>query len=444
MKSKSRKIRVVTLGCPKNIVDSEVLLKQLETNRIKLIPEYSNEQADTVIINTCGFILDAKQESIDTILEYAREKERGNIQNLYVIGCLSELYKDDLRSGIPEVDRFFGVNDLEEIVNNLGLDYRKELVGERHLTTPGHYAYLKISEGCDRTCAFCAIPLIRGHQVSKPVEEVVSEAEKLADKGVKEIILIAQDLTWYGIDRYKEQKLKDLLTALFPINGIAWIRLHYAYPARFPLDILPLIQGNEKICSYLDIPVQHINETVLQRMRRGTTKNEILNLLADIRKEVPGIALRTTLLTGHPGETDSAFHELERFVIDARFDRLGIFTYSHEEGTYGHHYYRDEVPEKIKLARKNRIMEIQQNISGELNNHKIGALMNVIIDRQEGDYYVGRTEYDSPEIDNEVLIEKDDLELMAGEFYPVRITAADEFDLYGKVEGRGSCVRFKK
>lgn len=437
MKSKPRKIKVVTLGCPKNVVDSEVLLKQLETNRVKLIPEDSNEQADTVIINTCGFILDAKEESIDTILHYAREREKGTIRDLYVIGCLSELYKDELRSGIPEVDRFFGVNDLEKIIINLGLDYRKELVGERHLTTPEHYAYLKISEGCDRTCAFCAIPLIRGNHISRSIEDVVREAERLADKGVREIILIAQDLSWYGIDLYKKQKLNDLLAALIPLNGIEWIRLHYAYPARFPLDILPLIRENEKICSYLDIPVQHINDTVLQRMRRGTTKSEILNLLSVIRKEVPGIALRTTLLTGHPGETDRAFDELEKFVADARFDRLGVFTYSHEEGTYGYQHYRDEVPEEIKLSRKNRLMEIQQHISRELNSSKTGELIKVMIDRREGNYYIGRTEHDSPEIDNEVLIEANERELQTGAFYRVRITEAGEFDLYGEVEESG-------
>ncbi len=434
MKSKPRKIRVVTLGCPKNVVDSEILLKQLENNRVQLIPEHSNAQADTVIVNTCGFIQDAKEESIDTILHYAREREKGNIRNLYVIGCLSELYKNDLRSEIPEVDHFFGVNDLQEIMNNLGLDYRKELVGERSLTTPDHYAYLKISEGCDRSCAFCAIPLIRGRHISRSIEEIAGEAGRLADKGVKEIILIAQDLSWYGIDRYKKQKLYDLLTALMPLDGIEWIRLHYAYPARFPFDILPLIRENAKICSYLDIPVQHIDDTVLQRMRRGTSKKEILDLLDVIRKEVPGIALRTTLLTGHPGETDEAFGELEKFVADARFDRLGVFTYSHEEGTYGYQHYRDEVPEKIKLSRKNRIMEIQQNIARELNSQKTGKLFKVLIDKQEGNYWIGRTEHDSPEIDNEVLMKENNRELKSGEFYRVRITRAEEYDLYGAVE----------
>ena len=434
MKSKPRKIKVVTLGCPKNVVDSEVLLNQLHSNKVKLVPESSSEQPDTVIINTCGFILDAKEESIDTILHYARERGKGNIRDLYVIGCLSEIYKEELRSGIPEVDHFFGVNDLRDILQKLELDYRKELMGERYLTTPGHYAYLKISEGCDRSCAFCAIPRIRGQHISRPVEDVVRETKQLADKGVKEIILIAQDLTWYGLDRYKKQKLHDLLTAILPLQGIEWIRLHYTYPARFPTEILPLIRKNEKICSYLDIPVQHINDTVLQRMRRGTPKKDILDLLELIRKQVPGIALRTTLITGHPGETDEAFHELEKFVAYARFDRLGVFTYSHEEGTYSYQHYRDEVPEKIKLSRKNRLMEIQQNISGELNNQKVGELLKVLIDKQQGNYWVGRTEYDSPEIDNEVLIEKNATELKIGEFYRIRITRAEEFDLYGTIE----------
>ncbi len=434
---KTNKIKVITLGCPKNVVDSEVLLKQLEINQVKLIPEQSSEQADTVIINTCGFILDAKEESIDTILHYTREKKSGNIRDLYVIGCLSEIHKDDLRSGIPEVDQFFGVNDLEKIVTSLGLDYRKELVGERYLTTPGHYAYLKISEGCDRNCAFCAIPRIRGKYISRPVEDVVREAERLADKGIKEIMLIAQDLTWYGIDRYKRQKLPELLTSLIPIDGIEWIRLHYAYPARFPHDILPLVRENDKICSYLDIPVQHINDTVLQQMRRGTSKKEIMDLLTFIRKEVPGIALRTTLLTGHPGETEEAFDELVRFVMDARFERLGVFSYSHEEGTFGYQHFRDEVPEKVKLTRKSRLMDIQQNISMEMNNAKVGSAMKVIIDRQEGDFYVGRTEHDSPEIDNEVLIEKNESELKIGAFYQVRITKAEEYDLYGRIEESG-------
>lgn len=434
MKSRPGKIKVVTLGCPKNVVDSEVLLNQLDSNKVKLVPESSREQPDTVIINTCGFILDAREESIDTILHYARERGKGNIRNLYVIGCLSELYKEELRSGIPEVDHFFGVNDLREILQKLELDYRKELLGERYLTTPGHYAYLKISEGCDRNCAFCAIPRIRGPYISRSIEEVAGEAEKLADKGVKEIILIAQDLTWYGLDRYKKQKLHELLTAILPLQGIEWIRLHYAYPARFPTDILPLIRNNEKICSYLDIPVQHINDTVLQRMHRGTSRKDILDLLELIRKQVPGIALRTTLITGHPGETDEAFHELEKFVTNTRFDRLGVFTYSHEEGTYSYQHYRDEVPEKIKLSRKDALMEIQQNISRELNNQKTGKLFNVLIDKQERNYWIGRTEHDSPEIDNEVLIEKDERELTIGEFYRVRITKAEEFDLYGSIE----------
>ena len=429
--SKSIKIKVVTLGCSKNLVDSEILMKQLGTSQIELIPETSPHPADTVIINTCGFIQQAKEESIDTILRYVNYKRSGEISSLFVIGCLSERYKESLRSEIPEVDHYFGVNDLREIIVTLGLDYRKELVGERHLTTPGHYAYLKISEGCDRKCAFCAIPIIRGRHISRPIDELVRETENLANQGVKEIMLIAQDLSYYGLDLYKRQKLKDLLTALSKVNGIKWIRLHYAYPNRFPMDILPIMRENEKICSYLDIPLQHINDTVLQLMRRGSTKKETVDLLSVIRREVPGIALRTTLLTGHPGESDKEFDELERFVITTRFDRLGVFTYSHEEDTYGYNHYSDNIPEKVKTDRKERLMQTQQEISKELNNNKIGNLLKVIIDRLEGEYYIGRTEHDSPEVDNEVLIKGEGRELQTGEFYRVKITSADEFDLYG-------------
>ena len=408
-------------------------MKQLDNHQVKLISETSPDPANSVIINTCGFIQDAKEESIDTILHYVSEKEKGEIQNLYVIGCLSERYKDKLRSEIPEVDRYFGVNDFKAIINNFELEYRDELIGERYLSTPGHYAYLKISEGCDRKCAFCAIPLIRGKHLSKPIEELVQEAENLEKQGVKELILIAQDLTYYGLDIYKQQRLKDLLTELTRIKNIGWIRLHYAYPSRFPMDILPLIKENEKICSYLDIPLQHINDTVLKLMRRGSTKKETLDLLSVIRREVPGIALRTTLLTGHPGETEQDFEELERFVAETRFDRLGVFTYSHEEDTYGYNHYSDDIPERVKINRKDRLMQLQQKISNELNNNKIGMLFKVIVDRREGDYFVGRTEHDSPEVDNEVLIKREKQELQIGDFYTVRITEAGEFDLFGVV-----------
>jgi len=430
---KPDKIRIVTLGCSKNLVDSEILMKQLDNHQVELISETSPDPANTVIINTCGFIQDAKEESIDTILHYVGEKEKGEIQNLYVIGCLSERYRDELRSEIPEVDRYFGVNDFKAIIKNFDLEYRDELIGERYLSTPGHYAYLKISEGCNWECSFCAIPLIRGKHISKPIEELVHEAENLGKQGVKELILIAQDLTYYGLDIYNQQRLKDLLTELTRIKNIGWIRLHYAYPSRFPMDILPLIKENEKICSYLDIPLQHINDTVLKLMRRGNTKKEILDLLSVIRREVPGIALRTTLLTGHPGETEQDFEELERFVADTRFDRLGVFTYSHEEDTYGYNHYSDDIPESVKINRKDRLMQLQQNISNELNNNKIGNSFKVIVDRREGDYFVGRTEHDSPEVDNEVLIKREKQELQTGGFYTVRITEAGEFDLFGVV-----------
>lgn len=430
---KPHEVKIITLGCSKNVVDSEILLKQLEFNKLKLIPETSKEHADTVIINTCGFIQDAKEESIETILQYVEEQESGNIRNLYVIGCLSERYRESLKAEIPEVDRYFGVHDLKEILQSLGLNYHKELIGERYLTTPEHYAYLKISEGCDRKCAFCAIPFIRGSHISKPIEELVSETQSLAKQGVKEIMIIAQDLSYYGLDLYKKQMLKELLVELCKITGIQWIRLHYAYPANFPADILPIMKENEKICSYLDIPLQHINNHLLKLMRRGSTSKDIKNLLSLIRTEVPGIALRTTLLTGHPGESEGAFRELEQFVVESRFDRLGVFAYSHEEDTYGHKHYSDDIPEKIKLARKDRLMSIQQEISKELNNNKIGSLIKVIVDRIEGDHYIGRSEHDSPEVDNEVLISRERKKLKVGEFYQVKITGAEEFDLFGEV-----------
>ncbi|UCG27073.1 MAG: 30S ribosomal protein S12 methylthiotransferase RimO [Bacteroidales bacterium] len=429
---KPRKIKVVTLGCPKNVVDSENLMKQIKTRSIELIHETSTDPADTVIINTCGFIREAKEESIDTILKYVEEKKSGRIRNLTVIGCLSERYKDDLRTEIPEVDRYFGVHNLREIVRSLGTDFKKELVGERHPITPDHYAYLKISEGCDRTCAFCTIPLIRGKHVSKPVEIVVREAETMVNKGVKEIMIIAQDLSSYGLDLYKKQKLKDLLMELANIRNLEWIRLHYAYPARFPQDILPLMREKKNICPYLDIPVQHISENILRRMRRGSSQKEILELITIIRDTVPNIALRTSLMVGHPGETEKEFEELVNFVNKVKFDRLGVFTYSHEEDTYGYSHYRDDIPEEVKTARKDRLMEIQQQISMDLNNNKIGKSFKVIVDGWEGDYYTGRTAFDSPEIDNEVLIKRESTELRTGEFYRVKITGADAFDLYGE------------
>ena len=426
------KINVITLGCSKNIVDSEVLIKQLDAGN--LIVEHDSETTDaqTVIINTCGFISDAKEESIETILRYARARKKGEIKNLYVIGCLSERYREELENEIPEVNRYFGVNSLEQIVKSLGIEYRRELLGERNLVTPGHYAYLKIAEGCDRKCAFCVIPFIRGKHRSRTIESLVNEAVSLAKQGVKELILISQDLSYYGLDIYREQRLKDLIDKLSEVPGIEWIRLHYLFPANFPVDILPVVQNKENICSYLDIPFQHIADPVLKAMRRGITGKETYGLINRIRKEVPGIALRTTLLTGYPGESEKDFAELKEFISEVRFDRLGIFTYSHEEDTYSFNNYKDDIPKEIKMQRAEEIMTIQEGISNKLNKEKIGNEYKVIIDREEGDYFVGRTEFDSPEVDQEVLI-KPAKGLITGEFHNILITGYDNFDLYGKV-----------
>lgn len=425
------KINVITLGCSKNLVDSEVLLKQLYVGNF--IVEHDSEKTDaqTVIINTCGFIRDAKEESIETILRFARAREKGEIRNLYVIGCLSERYKEELKNEIPDVDRYFGVNNLEQIVTSLGIEYRKELLGERKLVTPGHYAYLKIAEGCDRKCAFCSIPLIRGKHKSRTIESLVNEAVLLVRQGVKELILISQDLSYYGLDIYNRQRLGDLISRLSEVRGVEWIRLHYLFPANFPADILPVIRDKENICSYLDIPFQHIADNVLKIMRRGISGKESYDLINMVRKEVPGITLRTTLLTGHPGESEKNFAELKEFVSDVRFDRLGIFPYSHEEGTYSFKNYRDEITEMIKMQRAEEIMTIQESISNKLNKKKIGNEYKVIIDRKEEDYFVGRTESDSPEVDQEVLIEPAP-GLITGGFCNVIITGYDNFDLYGK------------
>ncbi len=431
-----KKINIITLGCSKNLVDTEKLMGQLNAGGIEVVHNSDDSDAGTVVINTCGFIHDAKEESVETILDFIRAKEAGLIQNVYVMGCLSERYKKDLENEIKEVDRYFGVNDLDEIARTLGVDYRKELIGERQLTTPSHYAYLKISEGCDRTCSFCSIPMIRGKHKSVPVEELLEEAENLASKGVKELILIAQDLSYYGLDLYKKQKLTFLVDELSKIKGIEWIRLHYTYPANFPEDILPVMAKNEKVCRYIDIPVQHINDGVLSNMRRASDAQSTIELLHRFRKEVPGVAIRTTMLVGHPGEGEKEFEELKQFVKEFRFDRLGVFTYSHEEGTYGYEHFKDDVPEKIKQKRADELMEIQQKISGELNKAKQGNDFKVLIDRSEGDFYIGRTEFDSPEVDNEVLIPKDQGKLVPGNFYTVKITDATEYDLFGEVLGR--------
>lgn len=430
---KERKIiHFVTLGCSKNIVDSEHLMRQIEQSGYKVTHNSDKIKSGTVIINTCGFIKDAKQESIDTILQFAEAMVKGKIQNLFVIGCLSELYKDELKKEMPEVDDFFGVNSFEEILKYMGIGYYRELLNERFQSTPAHYAYLKVSEGCDRSCAFCAIPAIRGKHISLPVEELKSETAKLANQGVKELMLVAQDLSYYGIDIYKERKLAFLLEELVQVEGIEWIRLHYTYPHQFPKEVIAIMKRNPKICRYLDIPLQHISDNVLQKMRRGNDKDEAIGLLKFLRTEIPEIAIRTTLLVGHPGETEADFEELLNFVKVARFDRLGVFPYSHEEHSYAFTHFEDDVPEEIKIARMNAIMEAQQKISEEINQKKIGKIFNVIIDRAEGSHWIGRTEFDSPEVDNEVLIDYSK-DVVQGNFYKVRILNANEYDLLGEI-----------
>jgi ribosomal protein S12 methylthiotransferase len=430
-------INVITLGCSKNIVDSEYLLRQIESNHINVRHNDETFEAKTVIINTCGFIQDAKQESVDTILRFIRAKEMGLIRQVFVMGCLSQRYKNDLVNEIPDVDKYFGVNDLEVIIKNLGLSYKKALLGERLLTTPGHYAYLKISEGCDRRCSFCAIPMIRGRFISKPQESLIDEAQRLTGGGVRELILIAQDLTSYGLDIYKRQSLPDLLNGLSAIRNIEWIRLHYAYPAGFPKEIIQIMKHREKICKYLDIPFQHGSDVVLQKMRRGHSRKQNYELIDYIRKEIPGITLRTTVMTGHPGETEREFHALYTFVKDIEFDRLGVFTYSEEEDTWGARNLKDHIPEHVKKERANALMNLQQSISKKLNLKKIGSLFKVLIDGREGEYFIGRTESDSPEVDQEVLIKAQGSDLLKGNFYKVRITGAEEFDLFGEVIGKG-------
>lgn len=431
--NKSHKINIITLGCAKNLVDSEVLMKQLESNQIEIVQDSDKTDAKTVIINTCGFIEDAREESIETILQFVRAKEAEEIERLFVIGCLSERYKKELELEIPEVDQYFGVNDLAKIIRFLGAEYKKNLIGERVLITPKHYAYLKISEGCDRKCSFCSIPDIRGKHISRPIEDIVEETQKLAEKGVKEIIIIAQDLTYYGLDLYKDRRLGELISQTSDIKGIEWIRLHYAFPTNFPMDILPLIGEKPNICKYIDIPVQHITDKMLNIMRRGISRKETYLLLERIRKEIPDVALRTTIMVGHPGESEKDFRALKQFISEVQFDRLGVFTYSYEEDTYSYNHYKDSIPEKLKEDRKNEILEIQESISMHLNYNKIGKLFKVIVDGREGEYFIGRTEYDSPEIDNEVIITNTDKEIKIGEFYQVKITDAETYDLFGEV-----------
>lgn len=433
MKTKSfkkNKINVITLGCSKNVYDSEVLMGQLRANKFDVAHESTDDDSGIVIINTCGFIDNAKQESIDTILEFAQAKEAGKIDKLIVTGCLSERYKPELSREIKNVDEFFGTRDLPLLLKSLGADYKHELIGERLLTTPKHYAYLKISEGCDRPCSFCAIPLMRGTHISTPIEELVSQAKTLATKGVKELILIAQDLTYYGLDIYKKRNLSELLKHLSDVNGIEWIRLHYAFPSGFPMDILDVMNERENICKYLDMPLQHISDNMLRSMRRGTTRQKTNDLITEIRSKVPGIALRTTLIGGYPGETESDFEEMKSWVKESRFDRLGIFAYSHEENTHAY-LLDDNVSDEVKRERCAEIMAIQQVISSEKNEEKIGKTFKVLFDRKEGGYFVGRTEFDSPEVDNEVLLEAKDNYVRIGDFADIRITDAGEFDLFG-------------
>jgi ribosomal protein S12 methylthiotransferase len=436
MKTKEtpKKINVITMGCSKNLVDSEHLMAQLQANQIKVVHEQDHEEYDAVIINTCGFIADAKEESIDMILDAVEAKKVGQINHLYVMGCLSERYKHELPAEITEVDGYFGATDadIKKITESIGVDYKNELVGERVITTPSHYAYLKISEGCDRTCAFCAIPKIRGKHKSVDMKILLDEARFLASKGVKELILIAQDLVLYGIDIYKKQALSDLLKELVKVDGIEWIRLHYTYPNRFPLDVLDLIGKEPKIAKYVDIPLQHISSRVLKSMKRNHDSETTRKLVQNMREKVPGIAIRTTFIVGFPGETEEEFEELKQFVIISKFDRMGVFTYSPEENTSAYDL-EDNVPEEVKLKRKEELMEIQQEVSLQINQNKLGKTFKVIIDRIEDEFYVGRTEFDSPEVDNEVLIDIDSCDLEVGEFYQAKINQVDSFDLYGEI-----------
>ena len=434
MQTKAKeKINIVTLGCAKNLVDSEVLMTQLKGNKKDVFHQREDINPDIVIINTCGFIDKAKQESIDTILKHAKEKEDGIIKKLYVTGCLSERYKDDLKTDIPEVDGFYGTRDLPELLKNFEAKYRNELLGDRIITTDSHYAYLKISEGCDRPCSFCAIPLMRGRHISKPIDQIILEAKNLIRNGVREIMLIAQDSTYYGIDIYKKRAMSELLKKLSDVEGLDWIRIHYAYPAGFPMDIIEVMTERDNICNYLDIPLQHGSTNMLKIMKRGITREKTDELIKNIRDINPEIALRTTLIAGHPGETERDFQEMYDFVERSQFDRLGIFTYSHEEGTSAHKL-EDDVPEQVKRSRSNKIMALQQKISTEKNKNKVGKTVKVLIDRVDANNYYGRTEQDSPEVDNEVIIPSKEMHLRVGDFYDVKITDSKEYDLIGKVD----------
>lgn len=429
---KKNKVNVVTLGCSKNVFDSEVLMAQLKANKFEVEHESMSDDSEIVIINTCGFIDNAKQESIDTILRYTQAKEDGQVDKVYVTGCMVERYRADLEAEIPEVDAYFGTRELPRILKTLKADYKHELVGERILTTPTHFSYFKIAEGCDRPCSFCAIPLMRGKHVSTPIENLVESAKSLAAKGVKELMLIAQDLTYYGLDIYKKRNLSELLERLVEVEGIEWIRLHYAYPSGFPMDILDVMNKHPKVLKYLDMPLQHGSSKILKAMRRGIDREKTEQLVNDIRAKVPGITIRTTLIAGYPGETEEDFQEMYEFVEKMKFERLGIFTYSHEDDTHAFNF-EDDVPEEVKRERADAIMELQSGISYELNQAKIGQTFRVLFDRAEGEYFIGRTEFDSPEVDNEVLVKKSDAYVRIGDFAQVTITSADHYDLYGKV-----------
>lgn len=431
---KKNKVNVVTLGCAKNIFDSEVMMAQLRANKYDVHHESPDDDSSIVIINTCGFIDNAKEESINTILRFADARKSGEVDKVYVTGCLSERYRDELSTEIPEVDGYFGTRELPRLLKTLKADYKKELVGERLLTTPAHYAYFKISEGCDRPCSFCAIPLMRGKHRSTPIEELVEQAKKLAAQGVKELLLIAQDSTYYGLDLYKKRRLADLMQALGEVEGIEWIKLHYAFPTGFPLDVLDVIAEHENVCKYIDMPLQHASTNMLKAMRRGTTREKTTELIKQIRERVPGVAIRTTLIVGYPGETEDDFQQMCEWVQEMRFERLGVFEYSHEENTHAFNF-EDDVPAEVKKARAEKVMELQSQISFELNQAKVGQTFKVLFDRIEGGYYVGRTAFDSPEVDNEVLVKQtNEVHLRLGDFANVKITHADFYDLFGEVE----------
>lgn len=430
---KKNKVNVVTLGCSKNLVDSEVLMGQLKANKFEVEHESEDTDHQIVIINTCGFVDNAKQESIDTILRYVDAKNAGEVEKVYVTGCLSERYKGDLEKEIPDVDAYFGTRDLPRLLKTLKADYKHELVGERLLTTPNHYAYFKISEGCDRPCSFCAIPLMRGGHISVPIEELVSRAKSLASKGTRELLLIAQDLTYYGLDLYKKRELAKLLEAVANVEGVDWIRLHYAFPSGFPMEVLDVMKKYDNVCKYLDMPLQHISDNMLKSMRRGITKQKTIDIVNEIRDKVPGIALRTTLIAGYPGETEKDHEEMLKWVEETKFERLGIFTYSHEENTHAH-LLKDDISEKVKKQRADAVMKLQQEISYNLNQEKIGKTYKTLIDRKEGSYYIGRSEFDSPDVDNEVLVKaSDDVHLRLGDFVNVKINEANDFDLFGEL-----------